>query len=209
MVAKQMGLPVAQLIVGSNRNDILTRFFEHRAMEMRDVEPSHSPSMDIQVSSNFERLLFDLLDRDGKAVAETMAEFRRTGRMPIGEAAWQKARGMFDAARFGDDETIAWIRRIHDETGRIVDPHSAIGIAAGREKRRDPAIPLVALATAHPAKFPAAVHQAIGRDPDLPPALAALQERPEYCATLPNDTEALFVFLREHAGRPCRARISA
>ncbi|MCW5771906.1 MAG: threonine synthase [Rhodospirillaceae bacterium] len=204
--AKQMGLPVAQLVIGSNRNDILTRFFEQRAMEMRAVEPSHSPSMDIQVSSNFERLLFDLLDRNGEAVAQTMAEFRRAGLMPIAEPAWQRAREIFDAARFGDDETLAWIRRIHGETGHIVDPHSAIGIAAGRVKRRDPTIPMVALATAHPAKFPAAVRQAIGREADLPPALAALAQRPEHCTTLPNDAAALFDFLRAHAGRPRPAR---
>jgi threonine synthase len=165
--------------------------------------------MDIQVSSNFERLLFDLLDRDGAAVAETMQAFRRTGRMPIAEAAWRKARAIFDAARFGDDETLAWIRRIHDETGRVLDPHSAIGVAAGRHKRRDAGTPLVALATAHPAKFPAAVRRAIGRDPDLPPALAALRQRPEHCATLPNDAAALFDYLHRHAGQPRPARDAA
>ena len=207
--ARQMGLPVAQLIVGSNRNDILTRFFAARAMEMRAVEPSLSPSMDIQVSSNFERFLFDLLGRDGKAVAETMAEFRRTGRMPIPAAAWQRARELFSAARFDDAETLTWIRRIRDETGKIVDPHTAIGIAAGRAARRDPAVPLVALATAHPAKFPDAVRQAVGAEPALPPALADLHRRKEHCVTLPNRAAALFEFLRQHAGKPRATRNAA
>src|SRR5262249_12814274 len=143
--AHEMGLKVAQLIVGSNRNDILARFFETRAMETRAVEPSYSPSMDIQVSSNFERLLFDLLGRAGGAVARTVPGSRRPGGMPISDGAWQRARELFSAARFGDEETLAGIRRIRDETGHIVDPHSAIGIAAGRARRRDPGTPLVAL----------------------------------------------------------------
>lgn len=207
--ARAMGLPIAQLIVGSNRNDILTRFFEARAMEMRAVEPSLSPSMDIQVSSNFERLLFDLLRRDGARVAESMGEFRRTGRLPIDEAAWQQAHALFAAARFDDAETLDWIRRIRDETGMIVDPHTAIGIAAGRAKRRDPAVPLVALATAHPAKFGEAVKRAIGTEPPLPPALAELKQRPEHCVTLPNDTGALFDYLRQCAGKPRATRSAA
>jgi threonine synthase len=197
--ARAIGLPVLQLIVGSNRNDILTRFFAARDMAMRPVEPSLSPSMDIQVSSNFERLLFDLLDRDGAAVAAAMAEFRRSGRMPVGEAAWRQARAVFDAARFSDEETLAWIKRIHDETGRLLDPHSAIGVAAGRAGRRDAASPLIALATAHPAKFPEAVAKATGTAPALPQHLADLMSRPERCATLANDRRALFAHLERHA----------
>ncbi len=206
--ARQIGLPVTQLIVGSNRNDILTRFFEERAMEMRAVEASFSPSMDIQVSSNFERLLFDLLGRDGAAVTAAMAEFRRTGRMPISEAAWRKARDLFSAARFSDQETLAWIRRMRDETGRLVDPHTAIGIAAGRAKRRAADVPLVALATAHPAKFGMAVKQALGDEPPLPPALADLAKRPEHCVTLPNSAAALFEHLRANAGKPRAAKLA-
>jgi threonine synthase len=207
--ARQMGLPIAQLIVGSNRNDILTRFFEARAMEMRAVEPSLSPSMDIQVSSNFERLLFDLLGRDGARVAASMNEFRRSGRLPVDEAAWQQALTLFSAARVGDEETLAWIRRIHDETGRIVDPHTAVGIAAGRAKRRDAKQPLIALATAHPAKFGEAVKRALGQEPPLPAALAELAKRREHCATLPNSAPALFDYLRQHAGKPRAARSAA
>jgi threonine synthase len=165
--------------------------------------------MDIQVSSNFERLLFDLLGRDGAAVAAAMETFRRTGRLPVAEEAWRQARALFAAARFGDEETLDWIRRIHAETGMIVDPHTAIGIAAGRAKRRDSSVPLVALATAHPAKFGDAVKRAIGTEPPLPPALAALKQRPEHCVALPNDAGALFAFLRERAGKPRPARSAA
>jgi threonine synthase len=144
--------------------------------------------------------------RDGAAVAAAMAEFRRTGRLPIAEEAWERARALFSAARVSDEETLGWIRRIRDETGLVVDPHTAIGIAAGRARRRDPAVPLVALATAHPAKFGDAVERAIGVAPVLPPALAALKQKPEHCVTLPNSAGALFAHLRERAGklRPAR-----
>jgi threonine synthase len=178
-------------------------------MEMRAVEPSLSPSMDIQVSSNFERLLFDLLGRDGARVAASMNEFRRSGRLPVDEAAWQQALTLFSAARVGDEETLDWIRRIHDETGRIVDPHTAVGIAAGRAKRRDAKQPLIALATAHPAKFGEAVKRALGQEPPLPAALAELAKRREHCATLPNSAAALFDYLRQHAGKPRAARSAA
>jgi threonine synthase len=150
-----------------------------------------------------------VLGRDGAAVAAAMDEFRRTGRLPIGEEAWRQARALFSAARFGDEETLDWIRRIHGETGMIVDPHTAIGIAAGRAKRRDQGTPLVALATAHPAKFGDAVKRATGTEPPLPPALAALKHRPEHCTTLPNQAGALFSFLRERAGKPRAARSAA
>lgn len=201
-VAKQMGLPVAQLIVGSNRNDILTRFFETGKMEIKGVEPSLSPSMDIQVSSNFERLLFDIHDRDGAQVREIMAAFREDGRMELEEARWQRALADFDGARYSDEETLAVIKSVHDQTGMLIDPHSAIGVAAGRAKRRDPESPLVALATAHPAKFPDAVEQATGVRPGLPERLADLYERPEFMTAIPNDFGALKDHLLAHAGKP-------
>jgi threonine synthase len=207
--AKRMGLPVAQLIIGSNRNDILTRFFETGVMEIRGVEPSYSPSMDIQISSNFERFLFELLDRDGAAAAAAMSEFRGTGRLRLSEARWQRACEIFAAARFDDDETLAWIRRIRDETGQVVDPHTAIGIAAGRARRRGASTPLVALATAHPAKFAEAVRRAIGQEPTRPAALAELERHREHCVTLPNDAATLFAYLRENAGKPRRALSAA
>jgi threonine synthase len=197
--AREMGLPVRQLVVGSNRNDILTRFFETGAMEMRAVEPSLSPSMDIQISSNFERLLFDLLDRDGGKVAAVMDGFRKTGRFALDEAVWRKALALFDGARLSDPETIQAIRALHEEAGVTLDPHSVVGVMAGRAKRRDAKIPMVALATAHPAKFPDAVAEAVGVRPALPPHMADLFERRESYAVVPNDLDAVRAFIRERA----------
>ncbi len=199
--ARAMGLPVGQFIVGSNRNDILTRFFESGAMNMQEVVPTISPSMDIQVSSNFERLLFDLYDRDGAALAAMMGRFRETGRLAVDEPRWRRARELFDGCRLDDAGTGAVIRSIHETTGELVDPHTAVGIAAGRAKRRSPAEPLVALATAHPAKFPDAVEAATGLRPPLPERLADLYERPERCDVLPNDVGAVRDYVRAAARR--------
>ena len=131
--ARQCGLPVGRLIVGSNANDILTRFFRHNAMEIRGVTPTLSPSMDIQVSSNFERLLFDLLDRDGAAVASTIGAFRTGGRLPLDEDRWQRATALFDGASLDDEGTIREMRAVYERTGRLIDPHTAVGLAAARE----------------------------------------------------------------------------
>lgn len=193
--ARAMGLPIAQLAVGSNRNDILTRFFETGVQEIRTVEPSLSPSMDIQVSSNFERLLFDLLNRDGAKVADTMTRFRAEGRLAVDEAAFKQARKLFDGHRLDDPSTIATMRDVHRGTGLVIDPHAAVGVAAARALRRDPAVPMVALATAHPAKFPDAVEEAVGVRPALPPGLSDLYRRPERLTTLPNDLTALKDFV--------------
>jgi threonine synthase len=194
--AKRMGLPISQLIVGSNRNDILTRFFETGTMRGAQVQPTLSPSMDIQISSNFERLLFELCGRDGAAVARTMTAFRRNATFSVSDDCWQQARDLFDGHRLDDDETLREIARIHRETGELVDPHTAIGIAAGRAKARDGATPLVALATAHPAKFPDAVEQATGERPALPPHLSDLFEREERLVQLPNDLATVENYIR-------------
>src|SRR5690606_7799949 len=130
--AKQMGFPIGRLIVASNRNDILTRFFESGTMQADTVVPTLSPSMDIQVSSNFERFLFDLLDRDGARVAEAIAEFRRTGHFSVSPSVLKRAREIFDAFRLDDIGTLGEIAWLHESTGLTVDPHSAIGIAAAR-----------------------------------------------------------------------------
>ena len=130
--ARRMGLPVARLIVGSNRNDILARFLASNDMSIATVEPSLSPSMDIQVSSNFERLLFELLERDAVATAAAMAEFRRTGKMAVPDAAWHRCRTVFHGFRLDDAGTEAEIARLHEAGGYLADPHTAIGIAAAR-----------------------------------------------------------------------------
>jgi threonine synthase len=189
--ARRMGLPVARLVIGSNRNDILSRFLAGNDMSMRAVEPSLSPSMDIQVSSNFERLLFELLDRDGAATAATMANFRANGRMDVPEASWRRATAVFHGHSLDDEGTLAEIRRLHEGARYLADPHSAIGIAAARAHMPGLGIPMVAMATAHPAKFPDAMERATGQRPALPASLADLYDRPERYTRLPADLAAI------------------
>ncbi len=189
--ARRMGLPVARLIVGSNRNDIVARFLASNDMSIASVEPSLSPSMDIQISSNFERLLFELLDRDGVATSAAMAEFRRSGRMPVPEQAWHRCRTVFHGFRLDDSGTEAEIARLYNASGYLADPHTAIGIAAARAHLPGHGAPAVAMATAHPAKFPEAVERASGVRPALPPRLADLFDRAEKFTILPNDVTAV------------------
>ncbi len=199
--ARRMGLPISQLIVGSNRNDILVRWISGNDMSARAVEPSHSPSMDIQVSSNFERLLFELLGRDAKATAETMRRFRSEGRMPVPDAAWKSACQVFRGFALDDPGTLEEITRLNGQ-GYLADPHTAIGIAAAMAvPPADPAIPVIVAATAHPAKFPDAVRQATGVEAPLPPRLADLYDRPERFTRLPNDLALVEAFVRAHARR--------
>jgi len=194
--ARAMGLPIRKFIVGSNRNDILTRFFESNDMSMAPVQPTLSPSMDIQVSSNFERLLFDLLGRDGAAVDRTMREFRKTGRLGAGQGSWEKAKALFAGHSIDDARTCEVIADLHEKTGQLLDPHSAVGVEAARKRRGDRSVPLVALATAHPAKFPDAVEQATGIRPDLPARMADLYDRDEHFTVLSNRLEDIRDFVR-------------
>jgi threonine synthase len=198
--ARRMGLPIRRLIVASNRNDILARFLADNDMSIEGVEPSLSPSMDIQVSSNFERLLFELLDRDAAATAATMQDFRRTGRMAVPDAAWRRARALFDGFRLDDPGTEAEIRRLHAASGYLADPHTAIGIAAARALA-EPGVATVAMGTAHPAKFPEAMQRATGATPALPAHLADLFAREERFTVLPNDLAAVQSAVRALAGR--------
>jgi len=158
---------------------------------MREVEPSISPSMDIQVSSNLERLLFELYGRDGAGVAELMDAFRADGSVAIGTERLAQVAEVFAGARFDDDETRAIIEAEYERDDVLIDPHTAVGVGAARACRRDVSVPMVALATAHPAKFPDAVEQATGIRPALPDRLSDLFERPERYDTLPNDFEAV------------------
>ncbi len=194
--AARMGLPVRQLVVATNRNDILARFFATGEMSARPVIPTLSPSMDIQVSSNFERLLFDMLGRDGGRVREAMAAFRDNGAMTVDRQRVAETCELFDAGTLDDEGTLAVIAETHRETGLLIDPHSAVGIHVGRAVRRDGSAPLVALATAHPAKFPDAVEDATGIRPELPPSLANLFEREEHLEILANDPAAVQAFIR-------------
>lgn len=199
--ARRMGLPVARLIVGSNRNDILARFLASNDMSMAPVEPSLSPSMDIQISSNFERLLFELLDRDPDLTRQTMLDFRQAGRMTVADPVWHRARGLFHGFRLDDPGTEAEIRRLHAATGYLADPHTAIGVAAGRALPCTGGVPIVAMATAHPAKFPDAMERATGRRPALPPRMADLFEREERFQILPNNLAAMETAVRALVGR--------
>lgn len=195
--ARQMGLKVDHLVIGSNRNDILTRFFETGTMKAETVEPSLSPSMDIQISSNFERYLCDLLDRDTKSISKLMTSFKETGTFSIGADYMAKARAEFDAFKCTDEQTTKMMATCYKETGYILDPHTAVGMFAGMQIRQEPDVPMVALACAHPAKFPDAVEKAIGIRPELPAHLADLYDRKEHLTVLENDLAKTQEFIKE------------
>ncbi|MDP6926713.1 MAG: threonine synthase, partial [Rhodospirillales bacterium] len=185
--ARKMGLPISKFVVGSNANDILTRFFDSGEMAMSPVKPTLSPSMDIQIPSNFERLLFEHYRRDGAAVAKVLDKFRRDGKINFGQSRWRAMRKNFESYRFGDNATKDFIGELLRTTGELLDPHSAIGVMAGQQTVPADDEVLIALATAHPAKFPAAVEEASGIVPALPQRLTDLFDREERLHTLPND----------------------
>jgi threonine synthase len=201
--AKQIGVPVQKFIVATNRNDILYRFLAANDMTAQGVEASLSPSMDIQVSSNFERLLFEFLRRDAAATAKIMAGARATGRMAIPDAAWRAVRREFAGFRLDDAGTLQEIARARREAAYLTDPHTAIGLAAARECA-PVGLPVIVAATAHPAKFPDAIEQAVGFRPALPPHLADLYDRPEKFTRAPNDLEAIEALVRGFANRNTR-----
>ncbi len=196
-VAARMGLPIAKLVVATNVNDIL-----HRALSAGDyskgtVKQTATPSMDIQVSSNFERLLFDLGDRDGVALTAQMRGFDTSGGLRLTNAQREGASGLFTSARVDGDDMALAMRRTHDRTGHVIDPHTAIALAAAQ--RLDVDAPVVTLATAHPAKFGDAVERATGVRPALPGRVGDLFEREERCVTLPATLAAIGGYVAEHA----------
>lgn len=197
--AARMGLAVDQLVIATNSNDILTRFFDTGEMRVRPVKPTLAPAMDIQISSNFERLMFDLSGRDGRTVNQSMAAFRESGSMRLSDDAMAKARELFSAARLDDAGIKAVIDRLWREAGMLVDPHTATAVHAAEEKRRDKSVPMVVLGTAHPAKFPDAVRSACGLRPALPERLAGLTCLPEHVRSLPNNLSAVQEFVRDRA----------
>lgn len=200
--ARQMGLPIDHLIVGSNRNDVLTRYFTKGEMRLAPVEPSLSPSMDIQISSNFERLLFDLYGRDGGRVDHDLRAFRRDGVFAPGTDILHQAQQLFSAFRADDALTHQTIKDWHAKTGMVIDPHTAVGLAAATQAITSiPTItdqPLISLACAHPAKFPDAVRAATGQHPALPAALADLLTRPERMTTLDATYQQITDHIRQH-----------
>jgi len=185
--AQRMRTPISQFVVASNRNDILTQFLTTGTMTIGDVHPTLSPSMDIQVSSNLERLLFEIHGRDGAAIAELMARFRAEGTVSVEGERLELLADHWSGARIDDAETSATIADLYQRTGMSIDPHTAVGLAAARRVRNDASVPMVVLSTAHPAKFPDAVEAATGAHPSLPVHLADLFDREERFETCAND----------------------
>ena len=197
-VARKMGLPIDQLVIATNHNDILDRAIRSGDYKSDGVRPSISPSMDIAVSSNFERALFDAYGRDGAAVSALMAEMKAGG-FRISQGALQTLRATFASGRCSEEETLATIRATLASSGQLLCPHGAVGVKVAEEHLG--AAPMVTLATAHPAKFPDAVEQASGIRPPLPPRMADLYQRPERVTRVPNDLGALMALVRERIAR--------
>jgi threonine synthase len=186
---------VERLIIATNRNDVLHRMLSTGHCDRQALEHSLSPSMDITVSSNFERLLFDLYQRDGAAVAELMPRLE-AGDVDLSSAAMAEARILFSSQSVSDDETCAQIASTWQDCEYLLDPHSAIGLKAALESGLNPEIPVVTLATAHPAKFPDALKSAgLSQEPALPPHLGDLFERPERVEVLANDLSTVHAFM--------------
>jgi threonine synthase len=189
-IAKRMGLPIDQLVIATNQNDILHRCMTTGDYQTDAVVPSISPSMDIQVSSNFERALFEVYDREGSAVSQLMGELKSDGGFHVSQGAQERLREIFTSGRASEEETTAKIARARATTGELLCPHSAVGVKVA-EEHLDPATPMIALATAHPAKFPAAVEAATGIHAPLPSRMETLYDRPERLTEVPNDLQAL------------------
>jgi threonine synthase len=198
-VAARMGLPVERLTIATNVNDILVRALATGTYEPREVTPTASPSMDIQISSNFERLIFDACGRDPHPVRSAMAALAQSHRFRIAEPALTQMWTLFGAGRALEDETAAAIRATRRETGYLIDPHTAVAVAVAEKENHDPAIPMVVLSTAHPAKFPDAVERACGIRPGLPDWMADLMERREHVTALPPDLSAVENHILSHS----------
>ena len=204
--AKAMGLPIDRLVIATNENDILDRCLKTGGYDIQAVRPTQSPSMDIQISSNFERQLFESTGRDSGAIRAMMGSLAQSGRFSLDPAVLASLRGLYDAAKVDEAGTRAEMTRTYRETGHILDPHTAIGVAAARDTlAQNPSVPVVALGTAHPAKFPDAVERATGRHPPLPPHMEDLMHRPERINRLPKDVGAVERFVRERFSRRATA----
>ena len=198
-IAKQMGASIDGFVVASNTNDILTRFFESQQMTANEVVPTLSPSMDIQVSSNFERLLFEMNNRDGAATAKQLTEFRKNGELSVASNIYSKwITGVFAGYRCNDEQTLATMKDVYQKSAMLIDPHTAVGLSAARQSvgvNYPKGQSIITLATAHPAKFPDAVRRATGQTPQLPEHLADLMSRPERIVSLPNNLKAVQAFV--------------
>lgn len=196
-LAKQMGLPVERLVIATNQNDILDRCIKGGDYTRHGVKPSMSPSMDIEISSNFERALYFAYGRDGAAITALMTELKEAGSFTVSPNAIGALREIYDSGRIGEGRTLEIIGRTLKETGELICPHTAVAVGVAEEALdRDPATPMVTLATAHPAKFPDAVNEATGIRPALPPRMKDLFERPERVTRVANDLAALEALVR-------------
>lgn len=193
-LASRMGLPIDQLVIATNQNDILHRCISNNDHSKQPLEHSLSPSMDIMVSSNFERMLFDLHGRDGSVIAQLMEEFK-SGNMTLGADALARARELFSSYRLDDAEVLDVIAKTFESTEYLLDPHTAIGVEAARKTRRNKDVPMICLATAHPAKFPEAIQKAGCSDPALPHHMSDLFEREEKYQVLDNDMAQVHSFI--------------
>lgn len=193
-MAKKMGLQIDRLVIATNQNDILHRAIDTGTYAATGVKPSISPSMDIQVSSNFERVLFDAYGRDGNAVEVGMEEFKNTGSFEISQGAISMLRDTFQSGRASEEETSATIKDMLARTGEVLCPHSAVGVKVAQEYLGEE--PMITLATAHPAKFPDAVQAACGVHPDLPARMGDLFDREECFTQVPNDLDALKTLIK-------------
>ena len=196
-LAKQMGLPIDQLVVATNQNDILHRTIAANDMSRQSLNVTLSPSMDIMVSSNFERLLFDAHGRDSAALADLMARFN-AGDVTLSDDAWSFVKANFDSYKVDDARTCEVISEVFNSTQYLLDPHTAIGLEAARQCWKDKSVPMITLATAHPVKFPEAVEKAGCQSPSLPEHMKDLFEREEAYEVIDNDLSAVQSFVAQH-----------
>ncbi len=196
-VAKRMGLPIDRLVIATNQNDILHRTMQSGDHTKMGVTPSISPSMDIEVSSNFERLVFDLYDREGDAVVQLMDALKNDGTFTLSQGATQKLHDEFDSGSCSESETSAQIKRSYADIGEVLCPHSAIAVKVANSIVRDETVPMITLATAHPAKFPAAVEAACGVHPEMPARMGDLFNKAERITKVGNDLADITAIIRE------------
>lgn len=197
-IAKKMGLPIKQLVIATNQNDILHRTLETGDYSKSETVPSMSPSMDIQVSSNFERALFDMYGRDGNAVAQLMEELK-SGSFHISQGPLEQLRETFSSGRASEEACADTIKEMQETTGEVLCPHTAVAVKVAKEHLGK--VPMITLSTAHPAKFPDAVEKACGIHPELPPHMADMASKPERVTRVPNDLEALKTLVHERRAR--------
>ncbi len=196
-VAKKMGLPIDRLVVATNRNDILDRCIRANDYRKEGVQPSFSPSMDIQISSNFERLLFDAYAQDAGKIRQLMDGFKADGKLTIAPEVMAQIQHDFVSLATDDDQTVEVMKQVYDAHGYVVDPHTATGVRAAWEYKQED-VPMVTLATAHAAKFPDVTERALGFRPELPAHLADLFNLPEHFTNVPNRLDAVQEWIKRH-----------